>query len=66
MPAINNLDSCLMFILLFLVCYSKLEVFTTMPRLTSREEVLARLRKIVADGSIIVGADAGNALFPPC
>lgn len=31
-----------------------------MPRPKSREEVLARLRKTVADGSIIVGAGAGK------
>jgi hypothetical protein len=33
---------------------------TTMPRPANREEVLARLRKTVADGSIIVGAGAGE------
>ncbi|KAJ6103013.1 hypothetical protein N7486_005440 [Penicillium sp. IBT 16267x] len=33
-----------------------------MPRPTNREEVLARLRKTVADGSIIVGAGAGIGL----
>jgi hypothetical protein len=31
-----------------------------MPRPTTREEVLAKLRKTVADGSIIVGAGAGE------
>lgn len=31
-----------------------------MPRPANREEVLARLRKTVADGSIIVGAGAGK------
>jgi hypothetical protein len=31
-----------------------------MPRPANREEVLARLRKTVADGSIIVGAGAGE------
>lgn len=31
-----------------------------MPRPVNREEVLARLRKTVADGSIIVGAGAGE------
>ncbi|CAL5870896.1 uncharacterized protein PFLUO_LOCUS5137 [Penicillium psychrofluorescens] len=33
-----------------------------MPRPSTREEVLARLRKTVADGSIIVGAGAGIGL----
>lgn len=37
-----------------------------MPCPTTREEVLARLRKTVADGSIIVGAGAGEiTLFSP-
>lgn len=31
-----------------------------MPRPTTREEVMARLRQTVADGSIIVGAGAGE------
>jgi len=31
-----------------------------MQRPTTREEVLARLRKTVSDGSIIVGAGAGK------
>lgn len=31
-----------------------------MPRPTTRQEVLDRLRKTVADGKIIVGAGAGN------
>jgi predicted TIM-barrel enzyme len=34
-----------------------------MPRPTTREEVLTRLRKTVDDGSIIVGAGAGR--YPP-
>ncbi|PYI03268.1 hypothetical protein BO78DRAFT_472037 [Aspergillus sclerotiicarbonarius CBS 121057] len=33
-----------------------------MPRPTTRQEVLARLRKTIADGSIIVGAGAGIGL----
>lgn len=33
-----------------------------MPRPANREEVLARLRRTVADGSIIVGAGAGECL----
>jgi hypothetical protein len=34
-----------------------------MPRPTTREEVLVRLRKTVAEGSIIVGAGAGETYF---
>ncbi|PWY81917.1 hypothetical protein BO70DRAFT_362348, partial [Aspergillus heteromorphus CBS 117.55] len=33
-----------------------------MPRPTSREEVLARLRQTIADGSVIIGAGAGIGL----
>ena len=32
-----------------------------MPRPANRDEVLARLRKTVAEGSIIVGAGAGKS-----
>lgn len=30
-----------------------------MPRPTDRSEILARLRKVISDGGIIVGAGAG-------
>lgn len=36
-----------------------------MPRPTTRDEVLARLRKTVAEGSIIVGAGAGETFVIP-
>jgi hypothetical protein len=34
-----------------------------MPPPTDREEILARLRKSVADGKAIVGAGAGRSYF---
>lgn len=36
-----------------------------MPRPSNREEVLARLKKTVADGEIIVGAGAGTIYYDP-
>lgn len=38
-------------------------VIIKMPRPTSRTEVLSRLRKTIADGSIIVGAGAGPPIY---
>lgn len=31
-----------------------------MPRPTNRQEILGRLRKVIADGGVIVGAGAGT------
>lgn len=34
-----------------------------MPRPTSRSEILGRLRNVISDGGIIVGAGAGTFLW---